>query len=173
MSYTQLTREQRYQIYVLKKMGHTQTEIATCLGVNKATISREIGRNSGGRGYRPKQAQEKREQRLKSKVRQRLSEADWVLIEAKLCQDWSPEQISGWCKANGLLQISHEHIYQHIYTDKKAGGELFKHLRCKKTRRKRCSKYDRRGQIPDRKSIDERPDVVELSANAWEIGKET
>ena len=161
MNYSQLTLEQRYQIYVLKKMGHTQTEIAICLGVNKSTISRELRRNSGQRGYRPKQAQEKRDRRLKNKARQRLTAEDWNLIQTKLRLEWSPEQISGWCKSNGLLQISLEHIYQYVYADKKAGGELFKHLRCQKPRRKRCGKHDRRGIIPDRKSIDERPEVVE------------
>jgi IS30 family transposase len=57
--YTQLTCGQRYQIKALLKMRHTQTEIANVLGVNKSTISRELQRNRGGRGYRPKQAHEK------------------------------------------------------------------------------------------------------------------
>jgi IS30 family transposase len=159
--YIQLTQEQRYQIYALKKIGHTQTEIAICLEVSKSTISRELHRNSGKRGYRPKQAQEKRDQRQKNKAKRRISGDDWISIEAKLRLDWSPEQISGWYKANGVLRISPEHIYQYVYADKQAGGELFKHLRCQKPGRKRPGKYDRRGLIPDRKSIDERPAVVE------------
>jgi len=40
--YTQLTCEQRYQIEVLLKGGHAQTEIAKILAVHKSTISREI-----------------------------------------------------------------------------------------------------------------------------------
>ena len=55
-TYQQLTQEQRYQIYALKKMGHNQTEIDNCIGVDKSTISRELKRNHGQRGYRPKQA---------------------------------------------------------------------------------------------------------------------
>jgi len=55
-TYTQLTQEQRYQICALKKMGHNQTEIAECIGVDKSTISRELKHNQGQRGYRPKQA---------------------------------------------------------------------------------------------------------------------
>lgn len=158
-------------------MGHTQPEIANCLNVNKSTISRELRRNSGKRGYRPKQAQEKRDQRLKSKAKRRITAKDWALVETKLCMEWSPEQISGWCKANDLLQISAEHIYQPVYADKQSGGELFKHLRCQKPRRKRSGQYDRRGIIPDKKSIDKRPDVVELRQRLgdWErdliIGK--
>ena len=56
-TYHQLTREQRYQIYALKKMGHYLSEIADVLGVNKSSVSRELKRNSGKRGYRPQQAQ--------------------------------------------------------------------------------------------------------------------
>ncbi len=54
--YTQLTQEQRYQIEALKKAGLTQTEIAEQMGVHKSTISREVCRNRGQRGYRAKQA---------------------------------------------------------------------------------------------------------------------
>ncbi len=52
-SYRQLTQEQRYQIYALKKAGHNQTEIANVMGVHKSTICRELRRNRGQRGYRP------------------------------------------------------------------------------------------------------------------------
>ena len=54
--YTQLTHVQRYQIDALKKTGVSQTQIAMVIGVHKSTISRELRRNTGGRGYRPKQA---------------------------------------------------------------------------------------------------------------------
>ena len=55
-TYKQLTQEQRYQIYALKKAGHGQMEIANIVDVHKSTISRELCRNRGQRGYRPKQA---------------------------------------------------------------------------------------------------------------------
>lgn len=55
-SYTQLTHEQRYQIYILMKAGHTQTEVAGLLEVDKSTISRELRRNRGLKGYRSDQA---------------------------------------------------------------------------------------------------------------------
>lgn len=51
--YTQLTQEQRYQIYALMKAEHNQAEIAAIVGVDKSTISREVRRNRGLRGYRP------------------------------------------------------------------------------------------------------------------------
>ncbi len=58
-TYKQLTSEQRYQISALKKMGHRPSEIAQALEVHKSSISRELRRNTGERGYRPKQADEK------------------------------------------------------------------------------------------------------------------
>ncbi|MEX2964753.1 transposase, partial [Microbulbifer sp. TYP-18] len=57
MSYHQLTEEERYQIYVLLKAEHNQKEIAALLGRSPSTISRELKRNCGLRGYRPAQAQ--------------------------------------------------------------------------------------------------------------------
>lgn len=58
------------------------------------------------------------------------------------------------------MAISHESIYLHVYQDKRRGGDLHKHLRCQKKRRKRYGKQDRRGRIPNRVSIDERPAIV-------------
>ncbi len=54
--YQQLTREQRYGIYTLLKTGHNQSKIAAGIGVHKSTISRELRRNKGLRGYRHQQA---------------------------------------------------------------------------------------------------------------------
>jgi IS30 family transposase len=51
--YTQLTREQRYQIHALVKTGQNQTKMAMVVGVHKATISRELRRNRGLSFYWP------------------------------------------------------------------------------------------------------------------------
>jgi IS30 family transposase len=161
MNYTQLTQTQRYQIYALKKMGHNQTAIANCLGVNKSTISRELGRNRGQRGYRPKQAHRKALRRHREKAQPRIAAETWAIVEEKLRLDWSPEQISGWLKKNQQDQVSHESIYQYVYADKRAGGDLHQHLRCQKKRRKRYGGRDRRGKIPNRTSIESRPEIVE------------
>jgi IS30 family transposase len=67
MSYTQLAREQRYQIKVLLNTRHNQSEIARAIGVNKSTISRELVRNRGQRGYRPGQADELAKERCLKK----------------------------------------------------------------------------------------------------------
>ncbi len=158
MTYAQLTCEQRYQIYALLKIGHEQQEIAKVVGVHKSTISREIKRNLGGRGYRPKQAQQFSQKRRK-RTQQRISKAQWELVNRWIRFELSPEQVSNDLKKIGL-RISHEWIYQYIYVDKKNGGSLHTHLRSQKTYRKRTGKYDRRGRIIDQISIDERPAVV-------------
>jgi IS30 family transposase len=170
MHYTQLTREQRYQIKALLDIGSSRTEVAQQLGVNKSTISREVQRNRGQRGYRPKQAHEKALKRRKEKARTKISPETWALVEEKIREDWSAEQISGRLKAEGMA-ISHELIYQHIYADKRAGGSLWTHLRYQKKRRKRYGKRDRRGKIPNRKSIEERPEIVEQRTRFgdWEV----
>jgi len=170
MSYTQLTQEQRYQIYALLKIGHTQTEISKVIGSHKSTICREMRRNCGLRGYRPKQAHFKALNRHRH-GHVRILQETWELIEAKLCLDWSPEQISGWMLKNQSIKVSHEWIYQHILTDKWMGGTLYRHLRCQKKRRKRYGGYDRRGQLPNRVSIEKRPVIVEQRQRLgdWEV----
>lgn len=161
MAYTQLTREQRYQIYALQKEAHNQAAIARNLGVHPSTISRELKRNRGGRGYRPKQADELAHERKQHRVTPRITSAQWTQVENLLRQEWSPEQIAGRLALERQARISHERIYQYVYADKARGGRLYRHLRCQKQRRKRYGSYSRRGQIPARVTIDQRPPVVE------------
>ena len=169
-TYKQLTQEQRYQIYALMRMGHNQTEIAEIVSVHKSTVSRELQRNRGQRGYRPKQAHQLALSR-RNKAKRRIQPETWELIEAKLRLDWSPEQISGWMMRKEGISVSHEWIYQSILADKQAGGDLYRHLRCQKKRRKRYGGYDRRGQLPNRRSIEERPEIVDQRERLgdWEV----
>ena len=171
-TYNQLTSEQRYQISALKRIGHSQTEIAKELEVHKSTISRELSKNTGERGYRTRQAHEKaRERRAKVTPTKRISAETWEEVEEKLRQDWSPEQVSGWLEKRQEIRISHEWIYQHILADQQANGDLYTHLRQYGKRRKRYGKHDRRGKLPDRVSIEERPQIVEQRERLgdWEI----
>lgn len=170
MTYTQLTCEQRYQIKALLNMGHNQTQIAKAIGVDKSTISRELDRNRGQRGYRPKQAQRLADERRRTSNK-RISETTWKVVEELIRQDWSPEQVSERLKRDHGLGVSHEWVYQHILTDKEAGGDLYRHLRCQKARKKRYGSYDRRGKLADRTSIEERPLIVGLRKRLgdWEI----
>jgi IS30 family transposase len=94
--YSQLTEVQRYQIEALKKAEKSQKEIATIIGVTASTICREFKRNTGQRGYRPKQANIKALIRRKEAVKSvKMTTALITLIETKIKLDWSPEQVAG------------------------------------------------------------------------------
>jgi IS30 family transposase len=170
MSYTQLTREQRYQIYALKKAGQNQTQIAEIIGCHKSATSREVRRNRGGRGYRPKQAHELSVARHRAAYRPRITAETWERVEALVRREWSPEQIAGRLRLERQPSASHESIYRHIYADKRRGGTLHLSLRCQKKRRKRYGQHSRRGQIPNRVCIEARPAVVDAKRRVgdWE-----
>ena len=140
-NYKQLTYEQRCQIEVLKKSGLKQEDIADAVGVSQSTISRELSRNKGLRGYRHKQAQAKADERRRT-ARKAIKMTDEVvdLIEKQLREQWSPEQVSGWLNETHGVSLSHERIYLHIWDDKRAGGDLYTHLRRQgKKYHKRCN----------------------------------
>ncbi len=169
--YTQLTEHQRYQIYALMKAGHTQTEIAALIGVHKSTISRELRRNRGLGGYRPRQAQLLRQARREASQQQRLPTTLWERVEVWLRDEWSPEQISDWLLKREGIALSHEWIYHYIYQDKADGGELYRYLRCQKKRKKRYGSYQRRGVLVNQGSIDKRPAIVNRKTRIgdWEV----
>ena len=176
-TYSRLTEGQRNQLYALKKAGFAQSAIADQIGVHKSTIGRELKRNTGLRGYRPKQAHRLACARQSQIPRGQIIHATWVRIEKMIREDWSPEQISGHLKATNEPCVSPEWIYQYIYADKSKGGELHTHLRCQKKRRKRYGTTERRGQIKNRVSIETRPEIVDKRTRVgdWEadtvIGK--
>ncbi len=137
-SYTQLTQEQRYQIYAFLKAGFSQSNIA--FDVHKSTVSREIRRNLGKKGYRPKQAHVMaitRRHRADKFVK--MTPQLIAIIDNLIRNDYSPEQISGALKRNHRIRISHETIYQHILSNKITGGNLYQHLR--RSNRKRKKRY--------------------------------
>lgn len=161
----QLTLEQRYIIQTYKTQGLSQGKIGEYIGRDKSVISRELKRNSDGRTgkYRAELAQKKAEDRHKKKPKHiRFTKEVKKNVLDYLEQDYSPEQIAGRAKIDGLECVSHERIYQFIWADKKAGGKLYKHLRTKgKKYRKRGNSKDSRGQIVGRVDIDLRPKIVE------------
>ena len=177
-AYHRLTEGERNQVYALKKAGLPQRAIADQIGVNKSTISREFKRNTGLRGYRPKQAHRLACSRQSQIRRPRISDTTWAGIEGMIREELSPEQITGHLKDIGEPSVSPEWIYQRIYADKRNGGDLHTHLRCQKQRRKRYGSIERRGQIKNRVSIEKRPAVVDLRSRVgdWEadtvIGKQ-
>lgn len=172
-TYAQLTYEQRCQISALLQAGLNQTQIAKELGCSQPTISREIQRNSGQRGYRYKQAQRLATERRQSAVQPRKMPPDLInLIESKLHLKWSPEQISGWLCRTEMISISHEAIYLHIWADKAKGGSLYQYLRHQiKGYRNRGAGKGLRGIINNRVGISDRPDIVDTRERIgdWEI----
>jgi IS30 family transposase len=175
MTYRQITSEERYTIAALRREGFTSAGIARRLRRHRSTISREVRRNSSrwDGSYRPSKAIEKANgRRSRSRRNQHFTRADFALVEKRLKQDWSPEQISGHLRLHGELSISHETIYIHVWRDKEAGGHLYRHLRCSpKLRRKRHNSYDSRGRLAGKRHISERPPHVEnrRTVGHWEI----
>jgi IS30 family transposase len=157
-----LCAENRKVIANMKQAGKTQNEIAQAIGCSQGTISKELSRNRGKRGYRPSQAQRLATER-KSQKRTRPKVVVGMIkdeVEARLRIKHSPDQIS---KSLALrdLNVSHEAIYQHIANDRKAGGNLSLNLRINGRRRyRRRSKIGRGEKIPNRVDIEKRPAVV-------------
>lgn len=159
-----LTYETRCLIHAFLKSGKSIPWIAAELGYHRSTIWREIKRNSGKRGYRPKQADRKATERRRaaSLVPRKMTRRMWMLVEGRLREGWSPEQISGRLKLKGWLNVSAVRIYQYIWEDKQKGGDLYLCLRRRgKKPNKKGKAHAGRGHIPGRVDISERPAVVE------------
>jgi IS30 family transposase len=172
MKYRQLTLVQRYQIEALRKEGLSHRAIGRNLGVSHTTIGREFRRNAMDDGaYQAESAAVSARHRYQHKAKNsRLTKRHIRYIRAHLKEGWSPEQISGRMKIDGLSSISHETIYQYIY--RRNNEELHQYLRHKnKKYTKRTASHRQRGHIKDRVSIDERPSIVEEKSRTgdWEI----
>ena len=165
MQQKQLTLKERYHIWTSLKSGSSQKEIAQSIGVHPSTICREIQRNKDvtTQEYHYAFADTKATTRQQEKVKYTvITSKIKTYIKNKLKEDWSPEQISGRMKRDNGFTVCHETIYRYIYYNKSRGGRLYKHLRHKnKKYHNRSNKYQRRGIIIDRVSIDKRPKIVE------------
>ena len=163
MEYKHLNYEQRYTIECMLKSGYKKKEIFKTLGISESTLYRELSRNKRKRGsYNAKYAQMLSDERLKEgHYKHKFTAYMKKLVDEKIKMDWSPDQITSWCKRKGIDMVSHERIYQYIWEDKRNGGSLYKHLRTgqRKYKKRYGSKFSR-GQIPDKVSIDQRPEIV-------------
>lgn len=172
MAYKQLTHALRYQLYKMKEMNHLlQKEMAAILGVSASTVSRELKRNSGKRGSYTKGAHKLALQRRQGKSKKHITRGQWQIIEDYLRDEVSPEQINIRLKLKHTFSVSHEWIYQTVYADRQQGGDLYKHLRCKKQNRKRYGGTRRINNIRNRVSIEERPGIVDSKQRYgdWEV----
>lgn len=172
--YHHLTYFERCQIHALLHRGLSQRAIACELGRDPGTISRELSRNRGARGYRHKQAQGKAVVRrhAASAVACKMTVERWGVVEARLREGWSPEQISGRYRHLGEVMAGREWIYWYIRADRRAGGTLYRCLRRRgKKANWRGGRHGGRGHIPGRVDIAERPAVVEEKGRIgdWEL----
>lgn len=180
MGYKQLDYLRRCKILAFWKAGYKQADIAKEVGVHQSTISRELNRNItfvrtklGSWQYKPDYAQASANGRHKQKHKiVKFTKEVEAYVREKLQDKWSPEQISGYAKKHGLFSIGKEWIYQFLLKDKQKGGKLYLNLRHQnKKYRKRYGSPKRNGPIKNRRSIDERPAIVEEKKRVgdWEI----
>jgi IS30 family transposase len=176
MRYHQITPEERYTLATLRKQipALTITDMARLLGRHRSTLYRELQRNSThpDGAYRASRAQEAANgRRRRSRKHSQFTAEDWELVEEALRADLSPEQVSGWLERHDLLSISHETIYQHIWRDKRAGGDLWRRLRQRPKYRKRYGSNEKRGRLAGKRHISERPIAVERRRQIghWEM----
>jgi IS30 family transposase len=173
VSYTRVTNEERRLVYEWMQEGKGVRKIAELLKRAASTVSREVLRNTGGRGYRPKQAQELAETRALRPGPRRFTDEVRLDAEENLRKGWTPEAICERARLEGREHVCKETIYKHVYADAKAGGDLWENLpHAKRKRKRRCPRQDgrRRGVIPGRRGIETRPPEVELriTVGHWE-----
>ena len=177
-SLSQLEREEISRSLVA---GFSYCSIAKLLGRAPSTISREIARNGSRKTYRAISAESnalQRSLRPKPCLLAVVPSLQMLVAEKLKCQ-WSPQQISGWLKAehpgDRTMQVSHETIYKSLFIQARGvlKKELLAHLRSRRIMRrgKTSSTSDQtRGQIIDAISIRDRPAEIEDRAipGHWE-----
>lgn len=176
-----LTQTDREEISRGLSAGRSQRQIAQGLGRAPSTISREVARNGGRTKYRALRADERAwAAAIRPKPCRLALNGDLRdLIAARLQEQWSPQQISGWLKAaypgEMAMQVSHETIYKSLFIQARGvlKKELPKHLRSRRIMRRgktASTSGQTRGQIIDAISIRDRPAEIEDRAvpGHWE-----
>ena len=152
-----LTFEERQFLYRLKKKGKSNAEIAELMGRHRSTIGREVNRNTGQRGYRPKQAQRLADTRRLASRRPRKMDDPGVhqYVQDRLEQYWSPDQIAGRAQSDfpraPARWLSRQAIYDWIHDRVPAWQSLL---------RRGGRPPEKRGKLTDCVRIDGRPDVI-------------
>jgi len=175
-NYNHITLEQRIKIEALLRAGHKVSFIAKQLSIHRSSIYRELNRNQTKTGkYNAGFAQElSEEQKERFSNNRSFTFSMEKFIREKLSKEqWSPEQIWGYCKKNNIDMVSHESIYKFVYQDKNKGGVLYRNLRVasKKYRKRYGSGKGKRCIIKDKVSIDLRPECINNKQRIgdWEI----
>ena len=134
-----ITREQRYTIARMLQGGYTKKDICIAIGKDKSVLCRELKRNSSKRGYSAALADEYANER-KERFRRKRKFTESIkrhVVKYLTEEEWSPEQIVGHAKKQGIQMVSCERIYQFIREDKRTGGTIWKHCRHQLKHRKR------------------------------------
>jgi IS30 family transposase len=173
MHYKQLIEGQRYEIHALLQTQTKKKKIAEIVKVSLSTIYREIARNKSYSRYTPRYAQMLADER---KERYRFRRTFTLQVQRQVkkwmeTEQWSPEQIVGYCRLKEIPMVSHERIYQYVRAEKASGGSLWKQLRHKGKHRKRPVGGGKQVVIKNKVSIDERGDIINLRQRFgdWEI----
>jgi len=170
VSYQHLTFAERNVIYRMKILGRPHAEIARCLGRHPATIGREMRRNAQFDGrYFSAGAQAFANARRRAHIRRPKTGDPRLMahVARRLERRWSPQQIAGRLRQVGSAKLpshtlSHQTIYRWIWACPQRAERFKPYLRVAcKLRRKPYGKPSKRGQIPGRVSIDQRPNVVD------------
>lgn len=165
-----LTLCNRSYISLRLKQGDSIRRIAKDLGFCHSSISREIKRNTGKKGYRHKQANDFAMARKKNKKKPvKLTKEVIAEIVVLLKNKYSPEQISGRWKFLDKISISHQSIYRYL---KSTEGQVIRYLLTRegKKYRKKYGGKDYQGVIPERTDIKEREAIVDkkIRIGDWE-----
>lgn len=170
--YSQLGLLEREKLAILRAEGRSMREIGRILGRSHSSISRELKRNGKRREYLPEPAHNKaKAKKASAGTRKRLKNlAIRQFVQRKLEHGWSPEQIAGRLKYHyANASISHEAIYQWIYLE---APELIGYLarRHRRRRIKGNKRKNKKSSIPNRISINERPESANLRTEVghWE-----
>jgi IS30 family transposase len=165
-SYTHLSIEEREELAIGLEKEESLSSIAERIGRHKSTISRELKRNNPIMRivrYRANRAQQKSDRRQQmSHEKERLKNVNIREYTVKNIKNgWTPELIAGRLPLDKPgLSTNYESIYQWIYSERR---DLIKELpRSHRKRTKRGTGKNKRSiRIPNRVSIDKRPDGVE------------
>jgi IS30 family transposase len=175
MSHKHLNVQQRENLYRSLNEGNlSQRQLAALIGCHQSTVSRELQRNRSALGvYLPDTAQDKSEERRKNAKRpfENLTESIVSEVKEGLRKYHSPEQIAGRLKKEGKEVPSHETLYQMIYQNYQGCGEYRKYLRRGRKKRKRRGELkSKRGGIPGRVGIENRPTIADKKTESghWE-----
>lgn len=160
--------------------GVSMRQVALRLGRAPSTVSREVARNGGSGGYRAHRADRAAWQRARRPKVGKLVENVELrgVVEEKLAQWWSPQQISGWLKETypGVeeMWVSHETIYLSLFVQGRGAlrHELTRCLRTRRAIRRPVAKRapTGKGQIREPVMISQRPAEAEDRAvpGHWE-----